>query len=260
MALENLTNKPLVEAIFEIRWYTEQPPFIGGDPNTQLILGRLFDRINENYPIYEQLPFASIPEQMAEGIVKHRFKSEKGWPLVQLGNGILTVNDTENYIWQDFKKRIIDVVDNLYIVHPSKDKFRPRYLILKYIDAIDLDLKENEFYEFLKNKMKIELNFSPLLFEKTLVTNNPIQLDLQFAFPAENPKGIVNFRIVKGQKFDNQRNLASDALIWETTIQSTDPDIPEIPSNLDKWLENAHSVCHNWFFTLVDGDLLRRFE
>ena len=260
MTLENLTNKPLVEAIFEIRWYVEQPQLIGGDPNTQLILGRLFDRINENYPIYEQLPFASIPEQMAEGIIKHRFKSDKGWPLVQLGNGVLTVNDTENYIWQDFKKRIIEVVDNLYIVHPSKDKFHPNHLILKYVDAIDLNLKENEFYEFLKNKMKIELNLNPLLFEKTLVKNNPLQLDLQFAFNSENPKGIVNFRIVKGQKFDNQTNLASDALIWEITIQSIAPDLPEIPANLDKWLEKSHSVCHNWFFTLVDGDLLRSFK
>lgn len=260
MTLEDLKNKPLVEAIFEIKWYTEQQPLLGGDPNSQLILGRLFDRINSQYPLYEQLPFVSIPEQMAEGIVKHRFKSEQGWPLVQLGTGILTVNDTENYVWQDFKNRIIEVVNNLYIVHPSKEKFRPRNLILKYIDAIDLNLKEEDFYKFLKNKMKLELNLNPLLFERSQVSNNPVQLDIQFAFDAYKPKGVVNFRIIKGQKLNNKQNITSDALIWETTIQSIEPDIPEIPIKLGKWLEEAHAVCHNWFFTLVDGDLLRSFE
>lgn len=260
MTLDNIKNKPLVEAIFEIKWYTEEQTPLGIEPNSQLILGRLFDRINSNYPMYEQLPFAAIPEQMVEGLVRHRFKSEKGWPLVQLGTGILTLNDTENYTWKDFKPRAIDVVNNLYIVHPKKEKFRTRNLSLKYIDAIELSPDEIDVYQFLKDEMNLNLSLNPLLFEKTLVNQHPMQLDLQFAFQSEKPKGILNFRIAKGQKVDNKQNVTTDALIWETTIQSNEHDLPEIPLSLSTWLEEAHSVAHNWFFTLVEGDLLRSFE
>lgn len=260
MTLESLKNKPLIEAIFEIRWNLEQQSPLGIDPNNQFILARLFDRINTEYPVYEQLPFAAIPEQMVEGLVRHRFRSENGWPLVQLGSGVLTVNDTENYIWKDFHRRVINVVDDLYIVYPNKQSFRVKNLILKYVDAIDLNLEGTEVYDFLREKMKFNLSLNPLLFEKNSINKNPIQLNLQFAFKSNSPKGIVNFRIVKGEKIDNQENTTRDALIWEITIQSNEPDIPEIPLNLSKWLEEAHSVAHNWFFTLVEGDLLRSFE
>lgn len=259
MTLENLKNKPLVEAIFEIRWQIEQQNQPTVDSNTQFILGRLFDRISSEYPIYEQLPSSVVPDNMAEGLVKHRIRSNKGWPLVQLGTGILTVNDTENYGWLDFKKRIIDVVNQLYIVHPNQDKFSPRQLILKYVDAVDLQSGE-DVYKFLEDKMKFNLSLNPLLFNKTLVDENPIQFDLQFAFKSTKPKGSVNFRLFKGQKVNNQGNEITEALIWETTIQSFESELPEIPLHLDKWLENAHSVAHDWFFTLIEGDLQRSFE
>ena len=196
---------------------------------------------------------------MAEGLVKHRFKSKKGWPLIQLGTGILTVNDTENYGWIDFKNRIVDAVNKLYIVHPSQEEFRPIQLMLKYVDVVDLQSDE-DVYKFLEEKMKINLSLNPLLFKKTLVEESPIQFDLQFAFKSTKPNGGVNFRLFKGQKLNNQNNEVTEALIWETTIQSLQSDIPKIPLHLDTWLEDAHSVAHDWFFTLIEGDLQRRFE
>ncbi|MBE9171356.1 TIGR04255 family protein [Pleurocapsales cyanobacterium LEGE 06147] len=79
MSLENLKNKPLVEAIFEIRWSVEQQNQLSIDPNIQFLLGRLFDRISSEYPTYEQLPSSLVPENMAEGLVKHRFRTTRNW-------------------------------------------------------------------------------------------------------------------------------------------------------------------------------------
>ncbi len=258
----NLKNKPLIEAIFEIKWSPENSGQSVLDLNTQLMFGRLFDRINSTYPNYEQLSLAAIPELMADGIVKHRFKSEKGWPLVQLGTGILTLNDTENYVWEDFKPRIIDVIKNLIEVYPNKDKFQVQSMLLKYINAIDINSNEN-IYNFLKDKMKINLSLNNSFFENTSINNNPVHIDLRFAFDCERPKGVINFHIFKGQKLDNTGNTITDALIWETIIQSNGnniSDISEISLHLEQWLEEAHDVTHNWFFTLVEGDLLRSFE
>ncbi len=259
MTLENLKNKPLLEAIFEIRWQVEQQNQLSIDSNTQFIVGRLFDRISSEYPIYEQLPSSAIPDNMAEGLVKHRFRSDQGWPLIQLGTGILTVNDTENYNWVNFKKRVIEVIDKLYIVHPTKDKFRPTQLILKYVDAVELRPGEN-VYKFLEEKMKLNLSLNPLLFQKTSVEESPIQFDLQFLFKSHKPNGNLNFRLLKSLKINNQNNEPTEVLIWETVIHSPQASIPEIPLHLEQWLEDAHSVAHDWFFTLIEGDLQRRFE
>lgn len=258
MALENLTYKPLIEAIFEIRWETDQSLESISAPNTQLILGRLFDKLNSTYPQYEQLPSADIPEHMAAGIVKYRFSSENKWPLVQIGTGVLTVNDTENYLWTEFRDRVIDVVTQLYNVHPNKEQLKITSLSLKYIDAVDIDY-EDDIYSFLQKKMQLNLSLNNLLFQDTPINRKPIQLDLSLAFNCDKPKGFINFRLLKGQKTDDTE-IISDAIIWEITIQSNEDNISDIPSQLGQWLEEAHSVSHNWFFTLVEGDLLRSFE
>ncbi len=255
----NLKNKPLIEAIFEIRWKIQHSDQSISDLDNQLMLGRLFDRISSTYPKYERLfPFADIPEQMAEGILKHRFRTEAGWPLVQVGTGILTVNDTENYLWQNFKPKVIDVINNLYDIYPNNKQIEPQSIILKYIDAIDIDASD-DIYSFLKNKMKLNICIDDSMFKKTSIHNKPIHLDIKFVFNCDRPKGTIHFHLFQGKKSDNSGNI-TDALIWETVIQSNNSDIPEISLNLEQWLEDAHQILHDWFFTLVEGDLLRSFE
>ena len=68
MSRKDLKNKPLVEAILEIRWHLVQPPVTvqgpaqmmlpAADPHYRLLLGRLFDRLQKEYPVHEQLPTA----------------------------------------------------------------------------------------------------------------------------------------------------------------------------------------------------------
>lgn len=94
-----LNNKPLVECILEMRWaLVEQAPGLSQDPHFPLLLGRLYDRLNADYPVHEQLPAAEVPSELVGHTVQHRFRRKaEGWPLVQVGPGILTVNDTDGY-------------------------------------------------------------------------------------------------------------------------------------------------------------------
>ena len=76
------------------------------DPHYRLLLGRLFDRFQKDYPVHEQLPTASLPDDMVGQVVQHRFRVAKDdWPLVQVGPGVFTVNDTQHYTWTDFEQR-----------------------------------------------------------------------------------------------------------------------------------------------------------
>ena len=109
--IRELQKKPLIEAILELRWHVDPSR---GDPNYSIFVGRLYDLLASKYPHYEQLPSSMIPSQMAANIAQHRFRvAEEKWPLVQVGPGIVTLNDTDNYTWYDFGVRANYVVKSV---------------------------------------------------------------------------------------------------------------------------------------------------
>jgi hypothetical protein len=115
MTRKILKNKPLVEAIFELRWeLQEHEPGMKIDPHYKILIGRIYDRINRvsaEYPFHEPLATATIPDEMVGYVVQHRFrKGENEWPLIQIGPGVITLNDTKGYVWEDFEERISNVL------------------------------------------------------------------------------------------------------------------------------------------------------
>jgi uncharacterized protein (TIGR04255 family) len=109
-----LKNKPLVEAIIEVRWQLKSPnPGIQIDPHYKILLGRLYDKVVQKYPEHEQLPTASMPDEVTGQMVHHRFRNGgNDWPLLQVGPGIFTLNDTHKYTWEDFRARAVEAVRN----------------------------------------------------------------------------------------------------------------------------------------------------
>src|SRR5437773_12485491 len=99
-----LPKKPLVEAIFELRWVLQQPSEGEAiDPGFPIFLGRFYDKVSSDFPESENQPAALMPEMMTPYVVRNRFrKTTGGWPLVQIGTGIFSVNDTEGYDWSTF--------------------------------------------------------------------------------------------------------------------------------------------------------------
>lgn len=253
-----LKNKPLVEAIFELRWELQEPaPGMKVDPHYKIIIGRIYDKLKDEYSFHEQLPTASVPDEMVGYTVQHRFrKSKEQWPLIQIGPGIITVNDTESYVWEDFEKRIIQAVNVLFEVYPgSQSNLKVNNLLLRYIDAIDFDFESSNIFDFLGENMKSKISLYPRLFEATGVENLPFGFDWRFAFRSSKPNGVVHLRFVRGKRKE------SDALIWETMVQSVSQDVPDkIQEKIQEWLNNAHNLTDDWFFKLIEGELLRRFE
>jgi len=252
-----LKNKPLVEAIFEIRWELQEPASgMKIDPHYKILIGRIYDRVKDEYPFHEQLPTATMPDEIAGYVVQHRFRKDKDrWPLIQIGPGIITLNDTEGYVWEDFEKRIHHVVDVLFSAYPeSEDNLRINWLLLRYIDAVDFDFYDNNIFSFLRENLKIDINIYKKLFEETEVSNLPLGFDLRFSFPAKKPKGAVHLRFVRGKR----KNV--DALIWETHVQSVGEDSPKTKDQISAWVIDAHILTDDWFFKMIEGELLRRFE
>jgi len=257
VARKVLKNKPLVEAIFELRWdLLEVSTGVRLDPHYKLLVGRIYDRVNDKYPFHEQLPTATVPDEIAGYMVQHRFrKGEDEWPLIQIGPGIITLNDTEGYVWEDFEKRIIHVLNTLFEAYPdAENSLKVNGLLLRYIDGIVFDFGKDDIFDFLKEQMKTNINLYQKLFEGGVVNRSPLALDLRFSFPSIKPKGAVHLRFARG------KIKGSDALIWETMVRSVPEDTPKVKEEIAIWATGAHDMANDWFFKLIEGELLRRFE
>ncbi len=212
-----LKNKPFVEAIFELRWELQEPTAgMMIDPHYKILIGRVYDRVKDRYPFHEPLPTTTMPDEIAGYVVQHRFRKDKDkWPLIQVGPGIITLNDPEEYIWEDFEKKICELLNVLYDAYPDSDSnLKVNGLLVRYIDAVDFDYEKENIFNFLKEMLKVNIQVYEKLFDETGVGNLPLGFDLRFSYPSAKPKGAVHLRFIRGKRKD------VDALIWETQVQS----------------------------------------
>lgn len=253
-----LKNKPLIEAIFELRWAlsSEQPPGLQTDPNYSILPGLLWDKIRSDYPERELLPTAQIPEPLAAYQVQHRFRvGPEKWPIAQLGPGILSVNQTEGYVWPEFGQQATKVVEALCDSYPGSDALQASELSLRYIDAHEFDFRAGNVLEFLKDSLHARLELTKTLFQGSNIGPNPSSFDWTIAFSVDIPPGLVSLRLATGFK-----NGSTPVVVSEIKVVSDATQVPAIPSGFEEWVTKAHDVAHDWFFKLIAGKLKKRYE
>jgi uncharacterized protein (TIGR04255 family) len=255
MRPKNLPNKPLIEAILELKWKPSFSPsqFPGVDGDLRLFLGRFHDAVRKQYPTFEILPAAAAPEQAAPNLAQYRFRqSDGGWPLVQLGSGLLALNDTTTYTWESFRERGKAMAALMFEEYPTK--LEPTSLELRYINAIYVDFEKRDALAHIADKFRISLSLPASLFDGTGVDNHASLFGLQAAFPTMSPVGSLRFTVSRGKANDR------DAILWETIVHSADKDLPSLPKDFLTWLDAAHTTAEEWFFRLVEGELLGQFS
>lgn len=254
-----LSKKPLVEAVFELRWKLQRTsPAEEVDPGFQFLLGKLYDLLGAEFPEVENLPAASVPEHMAPSVVRHRFRKAKdAWPLVQIGPGVLSVNDTASYTWTSFKPMLEKAVDSLLKAYPTK--IAPLSFVqatLRYIDAVPIEQDDQNkgVLDFLRYKLHTEISIDPLLFDSSAVGSaDPVGLQLRLNYPLQKPQGMGVLSFTTGLK----DNIPS--IIWETLVVSREDHVPTTVNEFSAWFTDAHDITDSWFFTLCRGDLLSSF-
>ncbi len=61
-----------------MRWeLQERAPGMEIDPHYKILIGRIYDMVRSEYPFHEQLPTATIPDEIAGYVVQHRFRKDK---------------------------------------------------------------------------------------------------------------------------------------------------------------------------------------
>ena len=251
-----LKNKPLVEAIFELRWELENraPSGIGVDPHYELLVGALHEKGKSEYSFHEKLPVSEIPNIFTPYIIHHRFRRGNGqWPLVQIGPGIIALNDTTGYVWEDFRKRISWLVSTLFDIYPDKENLKFNMAMLRYIDSKKIEYQDN-FIQFLQENMGVVIDIRRDLFTETGIAKPPFNVALELSYYSTKPKGAMDLKI-RSRERDGTKDL-----VWETIFRSRGDDTPTSVKAVNDWSEEAHVLTVDWFFKLIEGNLLEEFK
>ena len=252
-----LSKPPLAEAIFELRWKlkTIAPGFLG-DPQYQIFVGRFQAAVEEKFPFWERLPASALPENALVHVPHHRFRvGKESWPLVQIGPGLLSINQTEKYTWTEFKATVLDVVNALVHSYPdSTNLLHLESAQLRYINA-DL-LKSASPTEFLRDKMNVKVELPEKLFGDEAVGKQTQGFSMALAFKSSKPAAEAKLTFAQG--INNQVN--QPAIIWESTITAMANDVPEFPNGIAEWISKARAIAHHWFLALTEQNLLGSYK
>lgn len=249
-----LNNKPLVEAIFEVRWgLTTLPNGMVQDDGYDIVVGQLRQSLIGELPFHTRPPFGVIPGLLIPHQIQHQFRvAADKWPLVQIGPGILTVNDTEGYTSENFIAFCSRVFSNLAEFWKQNGQEPPiLHVALRYIDA---DYLTEEKLVFLR-KLGINITFEKNIFDqKAFANSHPTFVELRSEFNTVNPKGIFSLAINTGKKEDRE------AMLWETQMICNQDNCKAFVDGPSKWLSDAHNVCHDVFFSMIRGELEEKYK
>lgn len=269
MTYQNLKNMPLVESILELRWYANPAIvqehrdengnilFIQGsvDEHYQILLSRLFDKLsNLGYSEYKKVDQA-IPDDLSGHKVQHRFTSiNNDWPMVQIGHGIVTLNETKKYTWDDFKNRSLSLLELIHKTHPNPGSIAYKYASLRYINAFQFDFDKENIFDFMSNHMKTSVNYDDVLFSNNSLERSPLAFSVVSQNKSSDPLGLFSNTLARG-KSDNK-----EAIVWDINFRSINEEINSFPEGFENWLNGAHHCIDDWFRKTIKGDLERRFK
>ncbi len=250
-----LSNPPLVEAIFELHWQLREEG-ASVEPYYGILAGRIFEKLRDDYPFHEPLPPAQVPAEVAAHMIQHRFRrGENEWPLVQVGPGIVTMNQVKEGFKRDiFHRSIHTLVQTLLSIYAEGQKPKFNRLMLRYIDAVDFDYQAENISDYISRTLKTDLRPKSSLFEGTGVSASPTALDSTFFFASEKPAGQLRLRFARGRR--NNKDL----LTWETVVETIGQDIPQDVGEIANWANDADELIHKVFFKMIEGELMERFK
>lgn len=253
---QHLDKKPLIEAIVELRWRAEDAESQAlVDPDYPLLVGRLHDRLRKDYPEYEKLDAARVPDELAAHLVQHRFRTNRdAWPLVQIGPGVLTLNETDGYSWESFHPQAVAVVKALFDSHPQPSRVVPDRIMLRYMNQVRVPDPRQGFHAFLAENLKVRVSLDESFFSGADVDASPLEVQLVESFRSKRPLGNIQLRLAT-RIDDGVRRV-----IWEILVQAAGDDLVRLPDSFSGWLDEAHGLAERWFFTMIEGKLLKEFS
>ena len=242
--MSRLSNAPLIESNFRIRWHVRNPKEMS---NIQFLLGDLYSQIKEEFPRRSQEALGQAPSNMVYDDYTHKFQPESvDFPFIKIGSNNIKVVITDDYYdWDTFSETIFSTSKKLNEILLNLINPDHYHLYLQYVDFYEFDFEHNDIFTFLKNSMHLDVGQS---FYDTDKPATEIDLNLNYDLPF----GEIKFGFMKG-RFDNKVGLI---VITEVESDLISPEEAVIKD----WIEKAHTECHNSFKKMTHGDLYNSFQ
>jgi uncharacterized protein (TIGR04255 family) len=248
--LPHLPNKPLVEAILEIRWKLDAQT----DPGYPLYVGALASAVADVYPFQQRLPAAEVPDEFSLHLVKFRLRTaEEAWPLIQAGPGIVTLNSVSDYSWERFREGALHLWRSLETAYPQFNNAQfpeVNRVVLKYINADKIAALAP--LEFMSTLLHTQVSF-PEGVTCHETTGSPINAAVHATFPLNRSDTTGIVRIQRGE----QNNVP--VVVWELIADGKFTNSIGL-NDFSVWLDYSHGILENWFFSLINGELLDRYR
>ncbi len=250
--MKKLPNAPLQEVIFEVRWLldVDEETNLSFDPNFEFALGKFYSSIESEglSEIKRKVP-KEVPPQFLNYKTIYQFVSgENKWPLMQLGPGIFTVNDTEkNYHWDEtylpLIKKGLKLLNEAY---KTDQEFI--FASLRYIDTINVNEYgfDGDWQKFIADNLNVTFNN---LYDTRGALNN-LQFNQEFLLEDNSN---LQISISNGKTQRDKQPL----LIWQTGISKKQDFDYEA---LIDWLVRSHEITSELFKELVKPELYDSFK
>jgi uncharacterized protein (TIGR04255 family) len=248
--MAKLPNAPLQEVIFEVKWDLDVKEETNQtyDKGFDIAAGKFSGIVQEKFPVVRRKLPEEIPNNFLNYKTVYQYKSgEQTWPILQLGPGIFTVNDTDkNYDWNKTYFPLIQQSIN-WLEKAYTKNLNYRFASLKYIDTIkvnDYDFK-GDWKSFISGNLKVSFQ------NQFDVEGKLSDVQLNQAFKLED-ESHLQVSVSSGKT----NKLNEPLLIWQIGIQKL--KVFE-KTELFKWLNRSHDIASDLFKKIVKPDLYDSF-
>jgi len=243
---KKLNQGPLSEVVFELLWELPRDqtgfPFDEGFSLAQGIISQNVAKLG--FEVHTNI--APVPNLRIHPRLVHQFwKGELTWPVIQIGEGILAVNDVNaTYEWYNgYLSTVNDAINAVERSYANKLKFNK--CSLRYINSTELPLGES-YESFIEKRFRIRVV-------------NDFQNEGQFLGLNINQ----TFRLDDGSSlsFAIQTVINSQndhpALIWTLSSEKLGTvDAKE----LDRWLDYSHKHISDLFVNSLTATFYDTFH
>jgi len=241
--MSKLPNAPLLEVVFELTWDNRNKNEL---KDFQYLHGDLYSKLKHKYPNRISLVPPEVPYEVLIKKVVHQFrKSKNGYPLFQVGPGILTLNTIDDeYYWEIFYNNASELLNTFIDVNPF-DENKNYHPNLNYYDFFPFDFENHNVYDYLNEKFNITFKQNFLNVEV-----NPNGLNIGFYYKTSLGNINVNFRRGKAHN--------RDGIVLQTKLLGQAYKLNK--EALLYWLSEAHKFCSETFKNLTEGELYESFK
>jgi uncharacterized protein (TIGR04255 family) len=229
-------------------------------------LARFYEKVKDRFGIKQELDTNKVPIDVTPHQPRYQFRNggPEGWPLLQFGPGIATLNFVEPYTWNDFREAALYLRPRL--VDAYEEELEVEIISLRYRNAVPCKYSSSNLLSFLKKYLNISIQMPAHIPGEASKVKRSSELNFAIVYDLDVPSGKGIVRVATGTKRVEDKTTSepvdAEHIIFELEVVSKEREAPSLKAEHDfeEWLTATHSIIHDWFFSLIEGSLRSRYE